>query len=101
MASTVTTGDVRFEALFQRWGLQWEFVPELSLADQLKTLDEAQVRDLSHIAPTERVHEYALQMKGGANFPPIVLMAPNILIDGNTRAQAGRQAGRTTLPAYR
>jgi hypothetical protein len=99
--TTIAPSDVRFESLFQRWGLKWEFVPELSLADQLKVLDEAQVRDLAHIAPTERVHEYALQMKGGATFPPIVLMAPNILIDGNTRAQAGRQAGRTHLPAYR
>lgn len=101
MATTVAPGDVRFEALFQRWQLKWEFVPELSLVDQLQVIDEAQVRDLDHVAPSERVHEFALQMKGGAVFPPLVLMEPNILIDGNTRASAGREIGRTHLPAYR
>jgi len=93
--------DPRFESTFDRWNLKWEFVPELSLTDQLKVIDEAQVRSLEHIAATERVDEYALQMKGGASFPPIVLMAPDILIDGNTRTKAARKIGRTHLPAYR
>lgn len=97
--STVSLRDQRFEALFQRWNLKWEFLAELSLAD-LKVIDEAQVRELDHVAIPESVHEYELQMKGGASFPPVVAMKPDILIDGNTRVTAARNLGRTTFPAY-
>lgn len=98
--STVSLQDQRFEALFQRWNLKWEFVAEFSLVDQLKVIDEAQVRDLDHVAIPEIVFEYELQMKGGASFPPVVVWEPNILIDGNTRVTAARNLGRTTFPAY-
>jgi ParB-like chromosome segregation protein Spo0J len=98
--STVSLRDQRFEALFQRWNLKWEFIPELSLAEQLRVIDESQVRDLDHVAIPESVHEYELQMKGGASFPPVVVMKPDILIDGNTRITAARNLGRTTFPAY-
>lgn len=97
--STVTPNDQRFEALFQRWNLKWKFVAELPLSS-LKTIDEAQIRDLDHVAIPESVHEYELQMKGGAVFPPVVLMAPDILIDGNTRVTAARNLGRAAFPAY-
>lgn len=98
--------DQRFEALFTRWNLTFEFVPDLSLTDDLSVIDEAQVRDLSNIAVPERVEQYALQMRNGAAFPPIVMAAEllgryDVLIDGNTRAQAARRTKRATFPAYR
>jgi hypothetical protein len=98
--STAPSGDQRYEALFRRWNIKWEFRPELSLKDNLRVIDEAQVRDISHVAAPERVNEYGLQMKGGTVFPPIVVMAPDILIDGNTRVQAARRIGLTHHSAY-
>jgi hypothetical protein len=97
--------DMRFEALFQRWNLTFEFVPDLHLTDDLKVLDEAQVRDLANIGPTPRVDEYAMQMKAGAPFPPIVVASQlrdsaNVMIDGNTRARAARKLHREIFPAY-
>lgn len=98
--------DARFEAVFSRWGLEFEYVSELSLSDELEVLDGAQVRNLSNIAPMEQVDQYTLQMKQGANFPPLVVAKQlrdktDVLIDGNTRAQAARRNRLPTFPAYR
>ena len=38
-------------------------------------------------------------MRNGAMFPPILLMAPDLLIDGNTRLKAAQRIGRQTFPA--
>jgi ParB-like chromosome segregation protein Spo0J len=98
--------DQRFESLFDRWNLKFEYIPELNLSDDLKVLDEVQVRDLANIAPPARVDEYEQQMRNGAKHPPIVVAAQlrgetDVLIDGNTRALAARRVGRDTFPAYR
>ena len=92
------TRDARIEALWLSWNVPNELV-EFPIED-IRTLEGAQVRELGHIAPSEGVEEYALQMKGGAQFPPIVLMKPNILIDGNTRLGAARENNLSTFPAY-
>ncbi|MGP8204517.1 MAG: hypothetical protein ACLQVK_00425 [Acidimicrobiales bacterium] len=102
MSTTVTTTDnrdPRAEALFAQWNIPVELDPEFPVAT-IRRLDGAQVRDLGHIAPGEGVQEYATQMRSGALFPPIVLMKPNILVDGNTRLGAATTVGRQTLPAY-
>jgi ParB-like chromosome segregation protein Spo0J len=39
-------------------------------------------------------------MINGAVFPPIVLMHPDVLIDGNHRLAASKGLHRTTIPAY-
>lgn len=106
MVEPTSQRDQRFEALFSRWNLNFEFIPELSLTDDLKVLDEAQVRDLANIGPSEQVDQYALQMKQGANFPPIVVAAQlrdstDVMIDGNTRARAARRNHNDAFPAYR
>jgi ParB-like chromosome segregation protein Spo0J len=100
-----TQRDARFESLFDRWNLTYEFVAELNLTDDLNVLDEAQVRNLANLGPSERVDQYALQMKNGAPFPPITIAeklkaSNNVMIDGNGRARAARKIGRTTFPAY-
>jgi hypothetical protein len=100
MANDLSPRDSRVEALFQRWNLKWQFVPEFSLSDRLRVIDEAQVRMLTHVAPPERTYEYGIQMKGGTVFPPIVVMSPDVLLDGNTRVTAARQIGRDHFPAY-
>jgi len=91
--------DPRAEALFAQWNIPVELNQEFRIAD-IRRLDGAQVRDLGHVAPEEGVQEYATQMRSGALFPPIVLMKPNILVDGNTRLGAANAIGRETFPAY-
>ena len=88
--------DPRAEALFAQWNIPFELNHEFSIAD-IRRLDGAQVRDLGHIAPEEGVQEYATQMRSGALFPPIVLMKPNILVDGNTRLAAANAIERRDL----
>lgn len=101
MPDTVTTlGDTRFEAVFDRWNLTYDLVSEMAL-DDIRVVDEAQVRQIANIGRKETVEQYAISMKGGAVFPPIVLMSPDVLIDGNTRASAARRNGRSHIAAYR
>ena len=102
MSSTLTGAenrDPRAEALFTQWNIPFELNQAFPVAD-IRRLDGAQVRDLGHIAPGEGVQEYATQMRSGALFPPIVLMKPNILVDGNTRLGAAAAVERETFPAY-
>lgn len=102
MTDTLTEGsrthDPRAEALFAQWNIAYE-LQEVPI-DDVRLLDGAQVRDVANIAPSEGVEEYATQMRAGANFPPVVLMKPNILIDGNTRLEAARRNGRAQFAAY-
>ncbi len=91
--------DPRAEALFAQWNIPVELKQGFPVAE-IRRLDGAQVRDLGHIAPDEGVQEYATQMRSGAMFPPIVLMQPNILVDGNTRLGAASAIGRERFPAY-
>ena len=91
--------DPRAEALFAQWNIPFELDHEFSIAD-IRRLSGAQVRDLGHVAPEEGVQEYATQMRSGALFPPIVLMKPNILVDGNTRLGAAKAIERVTFAAY-
>jgi hypothetical protein len=95
-----------FEAKFTQWNLNFEFIHDFSLTQDLRVLDEAQVRDLSNISPTTRLQQYYEQMRHGTTFPPIVVAAElfnetDVLIDGNTRARAAQRLKRATFPAYR
>ncbi len=87
-----------FEAKLREWNLQYEVVPEFPI-DQIRRDPSVQVRSGQHIAPRDRVDEYTQQMKNGAQFPPIILYKPDILIDGNTRLAAAKRVGRKTFPA--
>lgn len=86
------------EAKLREWNLQYELVAEFEI-DKIRRDPLVQVRAGSHIAPKDRVEEYAQQMKNGAQFPPILLYKPDILIDGNTRLAAAKRVGRKTFPA--
>jgi ParB-like chromosome segregation protein Spo0J len=85
-------------AKLREWNLTYEVVPDFPLS-RVRRDDESQVRQLAHIAPALRVEEYAQQMRNGAMFPPILLMTPDLLIDGNTRLKAAQRIGRQTFPA--
>ena len=85
-------------AKLREWNLRYEVDPEFPI-ENVRREEHAQVRQQMHIAPVLRVEEYAQQMRNGAMFPPILLMAPDVLIDGNTRLAAAKRVGRRTFPA--
>lgn len=85
-------------AKLREWNLIYEVNREFPIAD-VERASTAQVREVSHIAPAQRVEEYTQQMRNGAIFPPVLLRTPNLLIDGNTRLAAAKRVGRKTFPA--
>ena len=87
-----------FVAKLREWNLSSEIVPEFEI-DKIRRDPTVQVRSGQHIAPKDRVDEYTQQMRNGAQFPPILLYKPDILIDGNTRIAAAKRVGRKTFPA--
>jgi ParB-like chromosome segregation protein Spo0J len=89
---------VPYESKFREWNLKFRLIESFDL-DTVRIVREAQVRGVNTIAPREQVERYVLQMKGGAEFPPIVLWT-GTLIDGNTRVAACRKLGQGTFPAY-
>ena len=93
--------DPRFEAKFREWNLEYRYEPSLPIED-IRVADWAQVRDasLGHVAPDAEVEEYRQHMANGAHFPPVVLMSPDVLIDGNTRRKAALKLRLKTYPAY-
>lgn len=92
-------GDSRYEAKFQEWHLEYRLEPAFPI-DQLRVADWAQVRSANHVAPQDEIEEYRQQMAAGAAFPPVILMAPDTLIDGNTRLGAARKLHKKTIAAY-
>lgn len=91
--------DPRYEAKFTEWNLEYHFEPAYPIQD-IRVADWAQVREKAHIAPVDQVEEYRQQMANGAVFPPVVLMGPDTLIDGNTRLQATRRLHKKTIAVY-
>ena len=89
----------RVEVLLSDLGLSWEFVEDFNLASLIYE-DGTQVRKTEHRAPKERVGEYAVQMKAGAEFPPIIVGDPNVLVDGNTRVAAAELIKKAKHSAY-
>ncbi len=84
-------------AKLREWNLTYEIAPDFPLS-RVRTDEHSQVREQQHIAPAHRVEEYIQQMRNGALFPPLLLMAPDLLIDGNTRMKAAQKIGRQTFP---
>lgn len=101
-ASMLTAQELQYaplEAKLAEWRLPFRVVNDFKVED-ITQLEEAQVRGTTERAPARRIEEYAMQMRNGAQFPPILLMSPgNVLIDGNTRLEAAIHIGRKTLPA--
>lgn len=95
-----TTRDTRIEALATEWNLSFDLDPQFPVA-KVKHLQEIQVREEHHRAPTDTVEQYSTHMRHGANFPPIVLMTNGALVDGNARLAACQKINRKTFPAYK
>ena len=92
--------DLRTESLLREWNIEFEFDPEFPVNKLDANYDESQVREIKHRAPQENVNEYAIQMRAGAMFPPMVATHNRRLIDGNTRKGACDVNGVETFPVY-
>lgn len=90
---------VLIEAKLQAWNITYEYVPAFNL-DDLAVVELAQVRFAEHRINPAQVEEYRQQMIAGATFPPLVVMEPNIVVDGNTRRTAAMKSRVKTLPAF-
>jgi hypothetical protein len=92
--------DLRIENLLREWNIEFEFEPDYPVSKLDANYDESQVREIKHRAPQENVNEYAIQMRAGALFPPMVATHNRRLIDGNTRKGACDVNSIETFPVY-
>ena len=90
---------VQIEAKLVEWHLAYTYNPRLPLRD-IRVADWIQVREAAHIADKESLAEFVVQMREGAVYPPIVVMKPNVLVDGNHRFNAAQTLRQTGFPAY-
>ena len=63
-------------------------------------MDWTQVRVGASVHDGDTVGEFRTHMAHGAVFPPIVLMHPNVLVDGNHRVAAAKGLKRKAIPAF-
>jgi ParB-like chromosome segregation protein Spo0J len=90
---------IQAEAKLREWNIPYEFVPDYPVAD-VKSVDWTQVRNEAHLEDKETLAEFRTQMSQGAVYPPIVLMEPDVLVDGNHRLRAAKGLRRKAFPAF-
>jgi len=90
---------IQYEAKLRDWKIPYTYNAEYPVAE-IKSVDWTQVRETAHIADKDIVGEFRTQMFQGAVFPPIVIMEPDVLVDGNTRLSAVKSLRRKTFPAF-
>lgn len=87
------------ELKLRDWHLEYDYVEDFDL-DEARIADWAQVRDEASLSDKTTLEEFRTQMREGATYPPIVIMAPDVLIDGNHRYRAARSLRWPTFPAF-
>ena len=92
---------IQIEAKLRDWNVTYKYVADFPL-DEVRNVDWTQVRDATHHggADKETLAEFGTQMMQGAIYPPIVIMEPDVLVDGNHRVGAARSLRRKTFPAF-
>jgi ParB-like chromosome segregation protein Spo0J len=91
--------DPKVEAILREWNLRFELLEAVEIGSIIQ-VSEQQARAVAHRAIPANVERYYEHMKNGAQFPPIVLREPRIMLDGNTRVQAATKLGMQFFPAY-
>ena len=89
------------EAMLRDWNLTYEYNPAFSL-DEIRVVDWTQVRSATEHAGADKetLSEFRTQMAQGAVYPPIIIMHPVELVDGNHRVAAAKALRKKTLPAF-
>jgi ParB-like chromosome segregation protein Spo0J len=93
------TAGIQVEAKLRAWNLTYDYNPEFPL-DDIRVVDWTQVRTAEHIADKDTLAEFRMQMVQGAVYPPIVVMEPDVLVDGNHRVSAAKGLKQKTFPAF-
>lgn len=87
------------ELKLRDWHLDYEYTDAFDL-DDIRVAEWAQVRGEASLSDKDTLLEFQTQMREGAVYPPIVVMAPDVLVDGNHRYRAARMLRWPTLPAF-
>jgi len=87
------------EAKLRDWNLTYEYVEAFDLGE-IRVVDWTQVRSAANVADKDTLTEFRTQMTQGAVYPPIVIMHPDVLVDGNHRVAAAKALRRKTFPAF-
>jgi ParB-like chromosome segregation protein Spo0J len=90
---------IQVEAKLREWNLTYEYAAEFPVGE-IRTEAWAQVREAAHIADKDTLAEFRTQMTQGAVYPPVVLMSPDVLVDGNHRLTTAKSLRRKTFPAF-
>jgi len=90
---------IQIEAKLRDWNLSYQYVPDFAI-DTIRVVDWTQVRDSAHYADKDTLAEFRTQMGQGAVYPPIIIMDPDVLVDGNHRVSAAKGLHRKTFPAF-
>lgn len=90
---------IQIEAKLVAWTVPYEYVPAFPIGD-LKNPEWAQVRVGENLSDKETLAQFRTQMSGGAVFPPLVVMAPDVLVDGNHRVFTAKSLRHKTFPAF-
>lgn len=90
---------VQTEAKLGSWSLSYEYVADFPIA-AIHVAPWAQVRSADSLADKETLSEFRTQMMMGTVYPPIIIMEPDTLVDGNHRFAAAKMLHRTSLPAF-
>jgi hypothetical protein len=91
--------DSRTESVLTSLKIKFDYWPEYPLS-KLVSDPLTQVRLTDNQAPAPEVKRYTDLLKGGAEFPPVVVMKDGRLIDGNTRHAAYSRQRKAVIPAY-
>ena len=91
--------DPKVEAILREWNLRFDLLEAVEIGSIVQ-VSEQQARAAAHRALPENVDRFYEHMKNGAQFPPIVLREPRIMLDGNTRIGAATKLGLQYFPAY-
>jgi ParB-like chromosome segregation protein Spo0J len=90
---------IQIEAKLRDWNLTYDYVEEFDLG-QIRIVDWTQVRTAEHIADKDTLTEFRTQMAQGAVYPPVIIMDPDVLVDGNHRVAAAKGLRLKTFPAF-
>lgn len=88
------------EQLLGDIGIKWEYKTNIPI-NKLRVGESKRL----NLRPNETIDgsmlvRYASEMKKGKRFPAIVVREDNLIVGGNHRIEAARQAGRTHVDAY-
>lgn len=80
-----------------RLHLGWTYVDDDPIGDATVRV---QPRHGEHLAPPRQVRKYRDSYLQGETLPPRIRTSDGAMVAGNTRTEAGRQAGLTRLPTF-